>query len=86
MQILNPKHAQLCQNSSFGHVRAVGGRSGLSPAVTHTVVGRILASPNYVQKLFFLQRNLTFWVQMALLELTFTADALTSHGTSQKLR
>ena len=32
---------------------------------------------------FFLvwHRSLTFWVQMALLELTFAADALTSRGT-----
>ena len=32
------------------------------------------------KNMFFLQRNLTFWVQKALLE----PDALTSHRTSQK--
>ena len=33
---------------------------------------------------FVLQRNFKFWVKIALFELTFTAETLTPHGTSQK--
>ena len=53
----------------------------------HEIMLRLLDEFSHHQiksKQHFLQRNLTFWVQMAFLELTFTASALTSHGTSPK--
>ena len=33
----------------------------------------------------FLQRNLTLWVKIALVELNFTTETLTSRRTSQEL-